>query len=97
MKEKNLISDKDFVRNPVSETYNDSLPLFELSKSDDQNKEKRGCLNYGIYLATKYANQKAAPILNAICDFYFNDRGTEKHEKANEFLKQIAMQYYERD
>ena len=89
---KNLINDNDFVRNPSSYVLDDKLPTFNLSKSDDELKTSRGCFNYGVYLAAKFANQKFAPIRNAIVT-YFTDENPEKHSEALEKLKEIVLYY----
>ena len=90
---KNLINDEDFVCNPETYVLDDKLPTFYLSKSDDELKTARGCFNYGVFLATKFANQKAAPILEAIVTYFTTDKNEEEHEKAFNKLKEIVMNY----
>ena len=91
MKAKNLIDKEDCVDNPSKPVLGGKIPRFNILKNDSYHTE-RGCMNYGVFLATSLANRKAAPILNALVTYFYEENGKEKEAAFSE-LKQLAQRY----
>ena len=88
MKAKPLIGQEDF-KLVDSGYFSKKIPRLKLGGLYSV---ERGHFNYGASLTSNYANQKIAPLLNALVTYFYSDKEDEKCE-AYETIKEYAEQY----